>query len=539
MFDKMSFNDDVNVNSHKDDNGTSSSPRFWDGDDFTPCARHQFLQFYPFQLAIISLGFALFKYFTTPSSPIELRHTSEFEPLLGVSSLNPNFGSNVDDEAKLTIEAIKQKHFDSTTAKLTDDHGKPLGYTKAIHRDFSEKLKVAFEEFLLILQLALSLTPLIFSHDEEWSDNSISPILNLLFWAYLFAIGTLRVFTSSVGLSDKFPDFWYHSITLYTFQLIASLALFRSVLLGDIESKLGSLFYTAQFFLSCLIFTVSGSYKIGDKPAIIYDEENTTSSKEPTSSFFQIVSFGWINPLVFGTYHNGLQENDIWTLRYEDYAHIISSKFYNSYQKYSFPVRLLFQYKKEIFLQNLFTCGFCLLQFLPTVLLKYILEYLDHPDSIRSGTAWLYVFLMLASQWIGSCFKGRATFLGNRVSLRITSTLIGEIYSKGLRRSFIDLGDDESETDLDKSVEDPKDQNGSDSDLRKEENNKKKQKDLGTIINIMSGDASTISGISSYLDFGVQFGVTVGSALFLLVKLLGWPSLAGLLKVLQIREYKS
>ncbi|GME80296.1 unnamed protein product [Ambrosiozyma monospora] len=189
---------------------------YWADEGFTECARSQLFGFTSI-FAVGSLIWTLYHVSTSKSTgSIKLPPSGESEPLLGTNS-QPELGfDSIDSDANSpSTGSVTHSHFDIKHAKLVDDHGKSLGHTKLVYRDFAEKTKVALEAFLLILQVVISVAPF-FSEElsDEFAGHSSVLVLNFVSWLYLFGVSVLRVATASTGLRDKFPDLWYHSFTL-------------------------------------------------------------------------------------------------------------------------------------------------------------------------------------------------------------------------------------------------------------------------------------------------------------------------------------
>ncbi|GME83826.1 unnamed protein product [Ambrosiozyma monospora] len=362
--------------------------------------------------------------------------------------------------------------------------------------------------------------------ETHWSDNSV-PYYNLVFWGYLFILGAIRLATISKGLSHRLPDLWYHSFFLYTIYLTGSFFLLRSAILGHTNSKYGAWFYISQFFVSSLLFLVSGSFNYGDKPVALYRQNNLTPSPEFRSSFFGIISYAWIDDMVLHAYRNGLKMNDIWGLRIDDFAFPVLDKYHKTYKNYRFTIRLFAQFKYQLAVQAFLAAIQSVLVFFPAILLKKILEYIDDPITTPSSLAWLFSFLMLAVNVIAACFDGRCLFIGRRVCTRMKAVIIGEVYSKALRRSFNSSKENKIDKDSDKAEAS---ESIKDNDSKKSEELKdagEAPKDLGSIINLMSVDAFKVSEICGYLHYFVNSFIMAFIAIYLLHDLLGWPALVG------------
>ncbi|GME72796.1 unnamed protein product [Ambrosiozyma monospora] len=514
----------------------------WTDQGFTECSRNQLL-FLPSVLAFGSIIMSLYYILTTKSTgSIKLPPPGELEPLLGTNS-QPKITFNSTDlensNFNPSTNLITQHHFDLDNDGLSDFHGKSLGYTKLVYRDFSEKTKVALEAFLLILQVALSITPFIAKElSEEFSGHSTTFIFNLVSWLYLLGVSSLRISTASNGLSEKFPDFWYHSFTLYFFNLLTAFWLFVSVLLGGVESYTACLFYKLNFALIFSIFLVSGIQKLGDKPAVLYIMGDSPSGLEAVSNIFQIISYSWIDPMIFKAHRTPLKANDIWSLEAKDHSYPLLTKYHSKYQTKSFSTRLFHQFKWDMLDQFIFATVNSALYFAPTICMKKILEFIETPNLIALKSAWLYAFLMFVSGVLSSVFEGRCLYIGTRIAIHVKAILISELYSKGMKRTFMRLqetvneeeeeGDDDDENDADSSKSPEDDESP---EHYKQQKSKKKNRDLGSIINIMSVDATRVSEISSNLFDLVEIAVMFSMAIILLYNLIGWSSIVGLCSI--------
>ncbi|GMG39211.1 unnamed protein product [Ambrosiozyma monospora] len=399
-----------------------SCEQYWTDKGFTDCARGEVFGFTSL-FAVGSLIWTLHYVFTSKSTgSIKLPPSGESEPLLATNSQPQlgfdSIGGESNNSNSHSTDSVSHSHFDIKHAKLVDDHGKSLGHTKLVYRDFSEKTKVALEAFLLILQVVLSIAPF-FSEElsDEFSGYSIALVLNFASWFYLLAVSTLRVFSASTGLSDKFPDLWYHSFTLYLLNLTTSSCLFLSVLLGGIQSYTVSLFYKINFALTFLIFLVSGLQKLGDKPALLYVLEGSPSGLASVSNFFQIISYSYIDPMIFKAHKTPLKYEEIWTLEANDHSYPVVLDFHKKPANVRITRRLLDQFKWDFAAQFGFSVISSSLVFVPTICLKKILEFIENPDLISIRSAWLYAFLMFASGVISASFRGRCLFIGRRVSV--------------------------------------------------------------------------------------------------------------------------
>jgi hypothetical protein len=67
---------------------------------------------------------------------------------------------------------------------------------------------------------------------------------------------------------------------------------------------------------------------------------------------------------------------------------------------------------------NLFT-------FLPTLLLKAILEYVEDPRSTPRNAAWLYAILLFCSGDVQGTADGQALWIGRKLGVKLRAIIIG------------------------------------------------------------------------------------------------------------------
>jgi ABC-type multidrug transport system fused ATPase/permease subunit len=510
----------------------------WLVDDFTRCSRHEILET---KIPIYLLGFSgcFILYYilkhnvfnsNKESLKLELSKDSLFnEPPAG------NYGSvvieNTDEIDDVNnSDSILDKHFNMKYFKLNSGNDKKIT-TSVVFRSHFERTMLALQELIYLFQVALAITPFIIPElSKEW-DNRYTPLINLIFWTYLLLLTTVRLFHSSTGLSMKYPNLWYHSFNLIFAYLFNSFFLFRSALLHHTLNPSSEKFYIIQFIMVILLFTIQGYDHFTDRPMTIYLTEGLTPSCEPQSSFFSVISFSWVNPMITRAQTILPTMNDIWSLKLEDNAFPSLLKFHRIKWHKRFAVNLFYQFRKLFFYQSVLTSFEAILLFFPSMLLKKILEYVESPESQSTSLAWLFVILMIFSAPISSALSGRGLFLGRRICTRMRAIIIGEVYSKALRRQITSFSKKEE------SVDDDDDEaNGehttSNSIQETSVTNKKGEdemetRDLGSIINLIAVDAFKVSEICGYLHYFVNSLVMTIVAISILYNLLGWAALAG------------
>ena len=180
-------------------------------------------------------------------------------------------------------------------------------------------------------------------------------------------------------------------------------------------------------------------------------------------------------------------------------------------------------------------------EFAPTLLLKAILEYIEDPQSTPTNAAWLYVILLFSCGAVQGVANGQGLWIGRRISVRIRAVIIGEIYSKALRRKAaacpdVDTAEEKEEDAADgfmkhllrfgrKKKASSKAVNG----MSKVSKIADPQASNGEIINLMSIDSFKVSEVCAYLHFlWAAVPVEVAMAMALLYNILGLSSLIGI-----------
>lgn len=141
--------------------------------------------------------------------------------------------------------------------------------------------------------------------------------------------------------------------------------------------------------------------------------------------------------------------------------------------------------------------------FVPTLLLKGILEYFESPTSDRSP--WLYVSLLLVSGIVSAIAGSQPLWIGRQLCMNIRALVGSEIYGKALKRQTATSQDNLPDS-------------GTSS-----------QANTGKIINLMSVDSVKISEGGAYLfSLWAETPVQIGVAIVLLYRILGLSSLTGI-----------
>ena len=87
-------------------------------------------------------------------------------------------------------------------------------------------------------------------------------------------------------------------------------------------------------------------------------------------------------------------------------------------------------------MQGLWAVCSAVFTFAPTPLIKLLLEFLEDPSASSASAAWLYVALLFISGFLKAIAEGQASWLGKKVAIHLRAIIVGEIFSKALKRKF-------------------------------------------------------------------------------------------------------
>lgn len=482
----------------------------WHYDDVPQCARSKIVFAWPLITGAASLSLLAVKSILSASKKQPtVKLTDENRPLLASPDAYGAIGG--DPNPTPNNLTLKERHFDLSTLLDTNDDGTPHGQTQEVPKSIGDRIRVALEFLLVIFQLAMAVATL-FSKDfaKEWRPYPVLSVL-VLFWAYAFAICLVRVINMK-KVHVRLPSLWTHSTALYLMQFFTSAVFCRSAWIGHVSTAAVSFYYQSSFYATTLLVLLVISSKLRDKPGLIYvTSDGIKPSPESVSSLWSFSTYSWIDPMLWKAHKAPMQKSDIWGLREDDYALNVLRVFEAMHLTRRFTYKLFANFKMLFFFQALWAVLDSVLIFLPTILLKRVLEYVSDQSITSRSVAWCLVILMPLSKMADSITSGFSLFLGRRVCLRMRAIIIGQVYAKALRRKITTADASENEPENDS----------------KDAGATSKSSELGAIINLMAIDAFKVSEICGYLHFFVTAILMLSFCIVLLYNLLGWSALVG------------
>lgn len=392
---------------------------------------------------------------------------------------------------------------------------------------------VIFELLLICAQLVLSIVFLLHDHDSRIRRPETA---HVVLWSYLAILATCRLYFTRIEQRFPFIRLWDHTAVIYGIEWLCEVMIFRSAIIHP-RSTFSRNLICARFALTSALAVIVLTSRRGNRAVSVEYEGDIEPSKEPLASLLGTLTFSWADSLIYRGYKKPLELTDVWNVNPEDKAERVLALFRQVKKTHILAVRLLLFFKKELLLQGLWCSISSIFMFLPTLLLKAILEYLEDPDSTPKNAAWLYVVLLFASGIIQALGDGQSLWIGRKICIQIRGVIVGEIYSKVLKRKATAVAEaDTPKEDTKKSNSIfqklmfwKKDSKPTANGQIQPDKSAPPQASNGNVINLMSIDSFKVADICAYLHFlWAATPVQLVMAISLLYKVLGYSSLAGI-----------
>ncbi|KAG9252175.1 multidrug resistance-associated protein [Emericellopsis atlantica] len=489
----------------------------WLVDDFTVCFQQDYLKII-FPLLVVALSFTYILW-RNAQSAYGQRKTQAYSRLAtdehaahDHTELPPDEEAEVEEEEALEINGGRLALTKTTTKGSIIKADTPTG----------QYLWQLVEELGVIGLVATNAVALN-TRTYTTSHGQLTAIAGLIVWIYALILTTLRLV---LGNSKwRIPHLWNHTATIYGFNWLFMVFIFRSVLIRP-TSKTAQVLVIVEFAILSLLFGMAVSTRKGNKTVVLEWEDGIEPSREPLASLFSVATFGWVDSIIYKGWKQPMELEHVWNLLPKDKAAHVLSDYRQMKRTSSLAFHLLRYFKRDLFVQ----CGMAVISgiftFAPTLLLKAILRYVESSDRAPINVLWLYVIGLPVLDMVRSWGDGMALWIGRKICIRVRAIIVGEIYAKALRRKAAsgkekvllqakpaanDGGDvkegtgsklkralglkkkkeNNSSSDTESGYESIKESIGADDE----------QANLGTIINLMSVDSFKIAEITAYLHF--------------------------------------
>ena len=253
------------------------------------------------------------------------------------------------------------------------------------------------------------------------------------------------------------------------------------------------------------------------------DEAPVLPPLEEHASILSRITFGWVDGILWAGYRNPDNLLDLWDIPLSDKPVVVLHKF-QRFSGYNIRLiwRLLWHLSWSLLLQGFWALCAIVFIFVPVILLKLLLEYIEDPLHSSKNAAWLYVVLLLAFGCLKAIAESQASWVGIHSAVHLRIIIVKELLSKILRRTATD----------DYNRFTPKEEMRGEVNLTRSG----KVKPEGNLpdrtsnaINLMSVDSFKIANVTTYLHFlwaSIPVELILGVAL--LYHILGYAAIAGL-----------
>lgn len=410
----------------------------------------------------------------------------------------------------------------------------------------AQTLSVVIEELAIIGLVAVNVIALVTG--AFGGQASLPSVIGIVTWVYVLLLASLRLFLGNTQW--RVPHIWNHTAAIYSLQWFFNLIVFRSAIVRP-SSNLTEILVIVEFSLTTLLFGMAITTRKGNKTVLLEWEDDIQPSREPLASIFSSYTFSWVDSITWQGYKQTTEAKDVWNLMPRDKAAAVLANYRRVKKTMALSYHLLAYFKGMLLAQVWWAILSGFFTFIPTMLLKAILEYVENPGETPMNVLWLYVILLPLTDLVRSVADNRALWIGRKICINVRAILVGDIYAKALRRKAAAgndavLGKTKKEDPLASKgwiarlkakvglgQDNAKQQNGdataaTEESLGKKDGAADEQANLGTIINLMSVDSFKVSEVTAYLHFLVAHAPTqLVVSVFLLYKVMGLSAIPG------------
>ncbi|KAL8737135.1 MAG: hypothetical protein Q9181_001980 [Wetmoreana brouardii] len=405
-----------------------------------------------------------------------------------------------------------------------------------IDRPRGETVVVVIELLALLGEIAINIAALVF---RSWGPHAIvAGAAGLMSWCYIFTLAALRLFRINARLRH-IPKLWNHTAVLYGINWLTTFLLVRSALVHP-RSKQAQVLMITNFVLVTVLAIVALTSRKGNKTVLLEYDNGIEPSREPLASVLSLATFSWVDAIVWHGFRNTYELSAVWNLVPRDKAAAILADFAQLRKTSGLAWHLLKHFRRDLLVQGAWAAVSGLLTFVPTIILKLFLEFVEDPESTPVNAAWFYIILLALSSCFEAVGSGQALWIGRKICIRLRAVIIGEIYAKSLRRK--------AAAGTDTILGEKKPTDGGDARhshfarlksfvLRRKpkrqraevsvgtKGNTDSQVNVGTVINLMAVDSFKVAEVCAYLHFlWAAAPVQLIMCIVLLYRVLGYSS---------------
>ncbi|KAK9481416.1 P-loop containing nucleoside triphosphate hydrolase protein [Lipomyces japonicus] len=493
----------------------------WEVDDFSICFRQRYLQIlFPLVAITVSATFVfsgtIKKWWASVDSVNgydSLSQSDEQSPFLRRqnspdSALLEGLHDDSDDYLIYrlsTSDPSRHEEHGVGSSTLTEDD-----YKLTVVNPRGSNLRIAVEELLIVAEIVLHIFAIISllwyrPSKVEWEHYGLRALIGTIFWSYTLFLVNLRISISSQKFIPLF--LWMHVFAMYSFAWLSAAISYRSSIIHP-SSVILNLIAKVDFGLTFCLFVLGLCMSTFSKPIFIESYHGYDPNLAPLASIFSRLTFAFVDPIVWKGYYKTLTISDVWDLQDKDRSGKILKEYRRNWKSTAYFFGGLVKYfRGQVLVGASWSVFHSFFAFVPSIVVKVILEYIEEPEKTPQNVAWLYILLLLTSSILNAMGNGQALWNGREICIRIRAIIIGELYAKALRRKA--------------SVGVSKESQKNDDEKHKEE------VDSGGIINLMAVDAFKVGELCAYIHFVIGGICMILFSLILLYRTLGPSAIAG------------
>ncbi|KAI8381242.1 P-loop containing nucleoside triphosphate hydrolase protein [Radiomyces spectabilis] len=461
----------------------------WIGDDFTPCFRKQYIDAYlPYAIMACSAIMALIGVFRWRRRCV----MSKYAPLKSQPSVMPSYG---------TVPDVADDHSSSSSSTLTPEAESQMVTSRWSVYNLA-RVALAVAQIVLYVQMGLAKL-------SDTTDPYLFGIVtsSLVFWGYSLILALANVSSRYKSLADMLC---HHLNGLYVCSFIIALIDVRSnYLLGGLEN-IGLEYRLALVSFSLtslmLVLVINEERHAPEKPIIT--ETGRIMSGEKWASIYSQFMFTWTNAMMKEGSKRTLNDQDLLELPAENRAKDTLMT-YRSHRTKSMALSIFWTFRRALTYQFFYCMVWSVVMFGPPYYLNKIIKFIEQKDTaqVPLSSAYLYVFGLFVTSSLQSLAYQQALYIGRTLGIRIQSIVVGEVFSKSLRRR------DESGAAASKTDDDDKETEGN-------------------VNNLLSVDAQKMGELTAYIFYVYCFPLQIVICIWSLYQLLGKASIYGVVVML-------
>lgn len=447
---------------------------FWEDGHFSSCVQHRYIE-NVVPLAIVFISLTLMLSSTFQRWRRRWRQSDGFEPL-----------ENADSD---------HQQNDLINVSIVTAHGLWLN---------------RLEGLLLIANLTFLR---FFIGPPESSSESLP--LGLFFLSiYIGGLWCVRQWTPRAK-SKALNRIRSHLSLVYTTYWICIISVILSTFTRPVDKTwaLTAIFLGISFSLVLLLHVTAPNAIVDSIPGALHGTNQL--GKETSASLLSRWTFSWVNSVIWKAFRANLSASDLYALDWNDKASVTGQLFYKSAPA---TLRLLWRLyhftKRDLLHQGAWAVLFSLASFFPAILLRFILDFLESPNTMSRNNAWLCVGGLLVAGIVTGVAECQCEWLGRKTSVRLRAILINEIFSKVLGRRVTRPAKISAE---------------------QEESSQVLRASDGNILNLMAVDATSISEVSAHMHLAwVNFPLQLTIATAVLYNILGTSGILGVILMIAL-----